>query len=114
MNVAPAAARRGPKTDSSCCGSVILVDETSEDIASSDGARNDRYLVTLVCHGGGQPKCPVWPSAVVVLRVGPKHMIEVAASEDQGPVQALGSDRANPALGEGVGIRGLDRGEDHP
>jgi len=51
--------------------------------------------------------------AVVVLRVGAKHEIEVPASEDQGPVQALGSDRPNPALCVRVGVRRLDRGEDH-
>src|SRR5438552_7855963 len=43
-----------------------------------------------------------------------QHMIEVAASQDQGPVQALGSDRANPALGVRIRVGRADRGEDHP
>jgi hypothetical protein len=31
---------------------------------------------------------------------------------DQDPVEAVGADCANPALGEGVGVRRLDRGSD--
>ena len=91
--------------DSSCRGPVILVDETSEHIASSDLPRTNRCRINRLCLGSGQRERPVWPSAVVVLRVSPKHLIEVPASEDEHPVQALGSDRTDPALGEGIGVR---------
>ena len=51
--------------------------------------------------------------AVVVFGVGAEHMVEMLASENQGPVQALGPDRADPALGVRVRVRSSDRGEDH-
>jgi hypothetical protein len=41
-------ARKGPKPDSSCRGPVVLVDKTSEHIASSDLARINRCRITLV------------------------------------------------------------------
>ena len=54
----------------------------------------------------------MWPPAVVVGGVGPKDPLEVAAAKDDCPVQALGSDSADPALGECVSPRRLDRGHD--
>jgi hypothetical protein len=32
-------------------------------------------------------------------------MIELAAADDENPVEAVGTDRAYPTLGEGVGVR---------
>src|SRR6266545_5617372 len=40
-------------------------------------------------------------------------MFEVAPAEDEDPVEAVSADGAHPALGEGVGVRRLDRGGDH-
>jgi hypothetical protein len=40
--------------------------------------------------------------------------VKVPATKDEGPVQDLASDGAHPTLGEGVGPRGTDRGEDDP
>jgi hypothetical protein len=51
--------------------------------------------------------------AVVVLHVGPEHAVEMPASEDEHPVQALRPDGSDPSLGEGVRVRSADRGEDH-
>ena len=42
------------------------------------------------------------------------HAIEMPASEDERPVQALRPDGSDPALREGVRVRSADRGEDHP
>src|SRR5512132_3462673 len=49
---------------------------------------------------GGPPARAV-PTAIM-LDVDPKDLLEVAAADDQQPVQALGPDRAHPALGVGV------------
>ena len=61
-------------------------------------------------------KASVGPSPVVVGGVDPKDSLEVAAPQDQHPVQAFGPDRADPPLGERVRLRGPDRGLDdlHP
>jgi hypothetical protein len=46
---------------------------------------------------------------VVVLDVGAERALELAATEDQHPVEALAPHRADEALGEGVCLRGLHR-----
>jgi hypothetical protein len=49
-----------------------------------------------------QQQRPVGTVAVVMLDVDPKDLLEVAAPDDQQPVQTLGPDRPHPALGVGV------------
>jgi hypothetical protein len=44
----------------------------------------------------------VWPLTVVVVDVDAQHSFEVAAVEDQQPVEALGTDGADEALGESL------------
>ena len=56
----------------------------------------------------------MWPPAVVVLGVGPKRLIEVSSTEDEGPVETLGPDGLDHPFRVGVRIRGPDRGPDHP
>jgi hypothetical protein len=56
----------------------------------------------------------MWSGLVVVSGVGPKHMFQVAAAEHECPVEALGPDRADPPLREGVRPRSSDRGLDYP
>src|SRR5437879_12073846 len=36
------------------------------------------------------------------------------AAKDERPVKELSSNRSHPSLSEGIGLRGSDRGEDHP
>jgi len=60
-----------------------------------------------------QPERPVRPMHVVVLHVDAQHLVQVFASRDQQPVQALGADRANPAFREGVGVGCLDWCQHH-
>jgi hypothetical protein len=50
---------------------------------------------------------------VVVLAVDAEHVLEVPSAEDQDPVEAVGADRAHPALGVGVRVRCLDGRVDH-
>jgi hypothetical protein len=54
----------------------------------------------------------VGSSLVVVLDEDGQDGCEVALVADQQPVQALGSDGADPSLGVGVGPRRLDGGSD--
>jgi len=57
-----------------------------------------------------QPERPVGTVSVVMLDVDPKDLLQVAAPNDQQPVQALGADRAHPALRVGVRLGRPDRG----
>jgi hypothetical protein len=46
-----------------------------------------------------QPERPVGTVGVEMLDVGPKDLLQVAAADEQQPVQALGTDGPHPALG---------------
>ncbi len=48
------------------------------------------------------------PVLVVVAAVDAEHLLEMAAAEDEDPVEAVGANRTHPTLGEGVGVRGLN------
>jgi len=48
------------------------------------------------------------PVLVVVAAVGAEHVLEVAAAEDEDPVDAVGANGADPTLDEGVRVRGLN------
>ena len=55
---------------------------------------------------------PAMGSGLVVVRdVGPKDAFKVSSAEDEGPVQALGSEGAHPSFAERVGVRGPDGSE---
>jgi hypothetical protein len=45
--------------------------------------------------------------------VDPEHMLEVAAAEDEDPVEAVSADGADPSLGVGVRVRCLHWGPGH-
>src|SRR5215216_4767715 len=93
------------------CSSSVLVHESVEQVAPVDlghrilasEGRFDSRIRRL------QPERPVWAMGVVVLDVDPQHLLEVAAADDQQPVQALGPDRPDPAFGVGVGVGRLYR-----
>jgi hypothetical protein len=50
---------------------------------------------------------------VVVSRLGAKHVLEMSAADDQQPVETLGADGADEALGVGVCLWRTDRRMDH-
>jgi hypothetical protein len=85
--------------------------EPAEQVASVDLGRRifageglfDGWLRRL------QPERPVSTVGVVVLDVDPKDLLEVAAPDDQQPVQALGAHRPDPAFRMGVRVRRLHR-----
>src|SRR6266513_6243693 len=60
------------------------------------------------------PERAVRPVLVVVQRIRLDHEFEVAAAEDQEPVEALAADAANPALGVRPRLRRPHRRLDHP
>ncbi len=51
-----------------------------------------------------QPERPMGTVDVVVLNVDPKHLLQMAASKNQQPVQALGPHGADPALGVALAL----------
>jgi hypothetical protein len=55
----------------------------------------------------------VWTMGVVVGGVDPQDLLQGASSDAQQPVQALGADGANPALGVGVGVGCPYRCQEH-
>jgi hypothetical protein len=52
-----------------------------------------------------EPKRAMWSLRVVVLDVDTQHAFEVAAVEDQQPVEALAADGSDETLGDGVCLR---------
>ena len=60
-----------------------------------------------------EPKRSVWTMLVVVLDIPPEDLLQVTTADDQQPVEALGADGPDPPLRIGVGVRGLDRRDDH-
>src|SRR5713101_5693195 len=55
----------------------------------------------------------MWPVLVVVAAVDAEYVFEVAAAEDQNPVEAVGADGTYPAFGVGVCVRRPHRRPDH-
>jgi hypothetical protein len=86
--------------------SVVLVDEAAEAVAATnlpDGrCRCRRWLARL---RGSEVERAVWPLRVVVLKVDAQDALEVAAVEDQQPVEAFGAGGSDEPLGDGVCLR---------
>jgi hypothetical protein len=81
------------------CSSLVLVEEPAEQVTSTHPA-----LLILADNGQPgtgiwrrQPERPVWTVSVVVLDIDPKDLLQMAAPDDQQPVQALGADGADPS-----------------
>ena len=80
------------------------MEQTAEQVASMYPA----LLLADAGQSGGRVwrfklQRPVWTVLVVVSDVDPKGLLEVAAPNNEQPVQALGADRAHPALRVRVG-----------
>src|SRR5204863_9112033 len=88
----------------SCGGSVVLVDETTEAVATADLALG-RSLPPLVEVGRSEFERAMWSLSVVMVDIDPEHTFEVAAVEDQQPVETLGTDRADRSLRNRVRLR---------
>ena len=75
---------------------------------------------SMISADGGQPsgsvRClksegAVWTMPVVVLGGDPQDLRQVPSADHQQPIQALGADRADPALRDGVRVGRLHRRE---
>ena len=80
---------------------MVLVDEATEAVATADLALG-RSLPWLVEVGRPEFERPMWSLLVVVVDVDVEHAFEVAAVEDQKPIEALGTHRSNKALRDRV------------
>jgi hypothetical protein len=90
---------------------MVLVEESAEQVASMHPAW---LTVADDPQVGGwtrrlQSERPVGTVVVVVGDVDLEHLLKVPAAHDEQPVQALGPDRPDPALGVGVGVGRLHR-----
>ncbi len=83
------------------------MDESAEQVATAKaGGRWQRRWFAAARRE--QLESSVWPVLVVVTPVNAEHVLEMAAAEDEDPVEAVGANRAHPTLGEGVRVRGLN------
>ena len=89
---------------------MVFVDQASEPVAAFDRAG----CLSWCRVGCLEPLAPVGPLVVVVPEVLAEDALEVALVSDQEPVEALGADRANEALGVGVRDGRADRRLDDP
>ncbi len=95
-------------------GAVVLVDQPTEQIPSANVARTDQHRVRRFGSWRGEAEGAMGSPAVVVLDIGPERPIEMPPTEDDSPVEALGPDRLDHALGVGIGVRCLAGRHDHP
>src|SRR6266513_895743 len=96
------------------CGRFVFVDEAAEDFAFVDGDRGcadeqGRGLVWRL-----KRERAVRPVSVVMGGVDAEHLLEVAAVDDQDPVEALAAEGADPTLGVRIRIRSSDGRPDDP
>jgi hypothetical protein len=89
------------------------VDESAEEIPTLYviGRVQRRGVATV---GRGEVERAVRPLLVVMPAVDTEHVFQVAATEDQDPVEALGTMRSYPAFSVSVRVWRVDRGSDHP
>src|SRR5262245_60929806 len=92
--------REGFQNLGSRCGAVF-VDEAAEEVVAFDrpGAW---WIGSIDRFGRLKAACSMRASAVVVSRVRLEHVLEMSAADDQQPVETLGADGADEALGVGV------------
>jgi hypothetical protein len=105
-------ARSGLPVGFANSGGLVFVDESTEQIATAKPGRlGQRRRVAAV--RWEQLESAVWPVLVVVAAVDAKHLLEMAAAEDEDPIEAVSANSAHPAFGEGVCVRRPDRRVDH-
>jgi hypothetical protein len=74
------------------------VDESAEQIVTLEPiGRIQRHRVAAIWRG--EVERAVEPVLVVVAAVDAEHVLEMAAAEDEDPVETPGAERAHPALG---------------
>src|SRR4051812_24410207 len=100
------------------CRKLVLVDEAAEELAPVQVRQ--RYGRVASSRNGGrriwglEVECAMRPPPVVVAHIGAEHVLKLAATEDQEPVEALAANSADPALDVRVRVRGANRRTDDP
>jgi hypothetical protein len=97
------------------CSSVVLAKETAEQVTSahpaclvlSDDGQPGRWIRRL------EPQRPMRTVLVVVLDIDSQDLRQMPSSDNQEPVQALGTDGADPSFGERVRLRRSHRRHQH-
>src|SRR5438094_6932940 len=90
---------------------VVFVDQAAEEVTASElRMRWYSQRRRAAAYPFGWPKCEraVRPMPLVMTGVDAKHVLELAAAEDEQPVEALATHNADPALGVGVRIRRMN------
>ena len=82
-------------------GGGVFVDEVAEEVAAFDCASGRREGFGGL--GWSQWGCAVWSLAVVVGHVSAEGVFEVAAADDEEPVEAFGAYGADEPFRVGVG-----------
>src|SRR5215211_3498340 len=94
----------------------VFVNESAEEGASPDlqriSRRCGRRIGSAAAIRGSQIKRSVRTLLVEVPEVDAEHVFELAAPEDQEPIEALSAHAADPPLGVGVRVGRLDRRPD--
>jgi hypothetical protein len=92
----------------------VLVDEAAEEVESVHAGQWRRRVASSRSDGGRrigrlEVERAVRPPAVVVEHVDAENVLELAAAENQEPVEALAADTADPALDVRVRVRRPNR-----
>ena len=93
---------------------MLLVDQPAEQVPPANLSRTDPSWASRVCSGRYEAHGAMRSLPVVVRGMGPERPVEMPSTEDERPVEALGPDRLDHALGVSVGVRSLDGRHDHP
>jgi hypothetical protein len=85
-------------------GELVLVDQSAENVAPTNGPKvGGRHLGLLGACRGLELQSSMGSGPVVVLGVRADHPVQVSSSADERPVQTLRAYGPNPSLREGVG-----------
>src|SRR6266571_3445519 len=105
----------GAHTRSSRRG-FVFVEQSAEEVAPPDLQRMNyrcrRRIGSAAAIRRSQVERSVWTLLIEVADVDAEDVLELAATEDQEPVEALPAHAADPAFGVGVRVRRLDRRSD--
>ena len=88
----------------------VLVDEAAKEVGPRElriGRRPERCRAPVCLFGWTKCECPMRPMPVVMAGIDAKHVLELAAAEDEQAVEALAAHAADPALGVRVRVRCL-------
>ena len=107
----------GPATAGPLRGELVFVDQPAEQVTAADPAEVDHVASCLLvdrqlAERRLLPERAVRPMLVVMPRVGREDVVEVAAADDQEPLEAFAADASDPALGVRSRLRRLYRRSD--